>query len=80
MKTASLNSSFIDTYFGLLKNLSPEIKLGLIERLKNNLKKTDQSEGGLEKSFGAWESDESAEEIIKEIRESRVFNREIESF
>jgi hypothetical protein len=30
--------------------------------------------------FGAFQSDKSAEDMIDEIRESRYFNREIETF
>jgi len=32
------------------------------------------------KSFGAFESEKTAEEIIEEIRNSRLFTREIEPF
>ena len=81
MSTAELNTTIIDGYVGLLENLSPSNKLDLISRLtksvKSDLKKKKSS---FQKSFGALESAKTAEEIIEEIRNSRVSNREIESF
>jgi len=79
MKTDNLDTSLLENYFGLLRNLSPEIKLGLIEKLSKTLKLDfTKSKSSIQKSFGAWQSDKSAEEISAELRESRNFNRDIE--
>ncbi len=79
MKTTDLNTALLDNYLGLIRNLSPEIKLILIERitktLKGNLTKKDSP---ITDAFGKWKSEKSADEIITEIRESRTFNRQIE--
>ena len=40
----------------------------------------ESNESVVDKFFGAFESDKSAEEIIQEIRENRIFNRSIEAF
>lgn len=81
MNTIEFNSKIVEGYFGLLDNLSPSNKLDLIAKLtasvKSDLKPKKTS---FKKAFGAFESSKSAEEIIEEIRESRVFNRQIEPF
>ncbi len=81
MKALELNTSIVNGYIGLLGNLSPSNKLELISKL-SALVKTDlnKKESLFKKSFGALETEKSAEEMIKEIRESRVSTREIEAF
>ncbi|MBC8486636.1 MAG: hypothetical protein H8D45_11415 [Bacteroidetes bacterium] len=80
MESTNINTALIDSYFGLLKNLSPEIKLDLIERLTKTLKvDLSRKENSLQEAFGSWKSTKSAEEIIKELRESRNFNRQTEA-
>ena len=71
----------VDDYYGLLRNLSKETKLKLIEKLSNSITENTVSENDslVDKFFGAFKSDKSAEEIIKEIKESRTFNRTIEA-
>lgn len=74
------NISLADYYFGFLKNLNSESKLDLISKLSQSLREERRTKNiSLKSLFGAYETDETAEEIIKEIRESRVFNRNIES-
>lgn len=81
MKTTDINTVFIESYFGLIKNLSPEIKLDLIEKLSKTLKSNLTKDKHKYKSaFGAWKSDKTADEIISELREKRSFNRKIEAF
>lgn len=80
MKT-SASTSLIDNYFGLLSGLSKENKLRLIARLSNSVAdEVVEKENVVDRFFGAFKSDKSAEEIIQEIRESRTFNRSIEAF
>jgi hypothetical protein len=81
MKTVDINTTLVDGYLRLLENLSPGNKLDLISKLTLSVKTdiTDRKKS-FKKSFGAFESSKSAEEINKELRESKVFNRQIESF
>ncbi len=80
MKTIDVNTNFIETYFGLLKNLSRDIKLDIIGKLSKTIKSDlNKQNKSLKNSFGVWQSDKSAEEIIMELRESRNFNRNIEA-
>jgi len=81
MKTTSLNLNMINNYYELLKNLSPDNKLELIALLSRSILGIRQKNNGvLKKTFGAFNSDETAEEIIRKIKKSRNFSRKLESF
>lgn len=81
MKAIDINTTLIEGYSRLLDNLSPNNKLDLISKLTLSIKTdlTDRKKS-FYKSFGAWESKQSADEIIKDINGSRIFNRQIEQF
>jgi hypothetical protein len=80
MKTTDLNTTLLDNYFGLIRNLSPEIKIDLIEKIAKTLKgNITSNKSSLTDAFGAWKSKKSADEIITELRENRNFNRQIET-
>jgi len=75
-----VDRNIVESYSTLLEGLSASNKLELIERLSNSItvKQTDR-EKAFYRSFGAFASDQSAEEIIQEIKASRRFRkREIE--
>ena len=81
MDIIEFNSKLIEGYLGLLDNLSPSNKLDLIAKLTASVKSDlTPRNPSFKKAFGAFESSKSAEEMIDEIRESRVFKRQIESF
>ncbi|MFN0048730.1 MAG: hypothetical protein ACKVOU_06380 [Cytophagales bacterium] len=81
MRAIEVNTSIIDGYVGLLDNLSPSDKLDLISKLTISVKSDlADRKSSFKKAFGAFDSTKSAEEIIEEIRSSRVFNRNIELF
>ncbi len=72
-------SHVVASYSGLFEGLSSVIKLELINSLSNSLK-ADEKQKYITffKSFGAFASDKSAEEIIGDIKTSRKFhNKEI---
>lgn len=81
MKAIDINKTLIEGYLQLLENLSPGSKLDLISKLTLSVK-TDviEKKKSFYKSFGAWESKQTAEQIISDIRNSRTFNRQIEKF
>ena len=81
MRTAEINTTIVDGYARLLDNLSTNNKLDLISRLTASVKSdlTDKK-SAFKKAFGAFDSKKSAEEIIEDIRNSRVSTRQIESF
>ena len=81
MKAININTTLIEGYLRLLDNLSPSNKLDLISKLTVSVKTdiTDRKKH-FYKAFGAWESKQSADKIINDIRNSRTFNRQIEQF
>jgi len=81
MSTADINTKLIDSYLSLLKNMSAQNKLDLISKLTNTVKiDVAQEKTAFYKAFGGWDKNESAEELIETIKESRTFNRTIEEF
>ena len=64
----------VETYSDLFEGLSPLSKIELIESLSKSLE-TDAKKKDLKfyKSFGAFSSEKSAEEIILDIKSSRIF-------
>ena len=70
-------TQILSGYWELLSNLTPKLKLKLIEKLSKSVSrdmmtKKDQ----FEESYGAWIDNRDSEEIIKEIRGSRFFNHQ----
>ena len=78
MNSSTQDTSCADYYFGVLKNLNADSKLDLISQLSQSLKAVNRDTTSLESLFGAYKSDETADEIIAELRSSRVSNRNIE--
>jgi len=76
MKTEDLSITLIDGYLGLLKNLSPDNKLELIARLSKSMKSTKKAKADSLKSlYGAFISEQSADDLIEDIKKARTFNR-----
>lgn len=64
----------VDAYIELFEGLSFVNKLELIESLSKSLKSEDlKKEEDFYKSFGAFESDKSAEEIVVALKSARNF-------
>ncbi|MBX2898563.1 MAG: hypothetical protein KF775_02875 [Cyclobacteriaceae bacterium] len=79
MKSTDLKFSLVESYLGLLNSLSPERKLELISRLSDSIKGSKKpSNKSIEELYGAFVSNQSADEIIADIRSSRRFDRKIE--
>ena len=69
----------MEKYFGLLSRLDNSAKKKLIIKLTESLD-FENKHSDLKALFGAWEDSKDADEIIKVIQNSRVNNRERESF
>jgi len=79
MDTLNVNSILVNNYVALLQNMSQDHKLELISKLAQSLK-TEKEEGmTMKELFGAFQSEQTADQLIEEIRAARVFNREIEA-
>jgi hypothetical protein len=57
------------TFADLISKLTLSVKTDITDRKKH-----------FYKAFGAWDSKQTAEEIIHDVRESRISTRQIESF
>lgn len=66
----------IDSYFSLLKSLSPNNKLDLIAKLSNSMITTKMVKDNSWKSlFGALKLDQSADDFVEELKADRKFSR-----
>ena len=79
MTSSNKKTSNADYYFGVLKNLNADSKLDLISQLSQSLKSHKIDDTSLESLFGAYKSEDTADEIIADIRSYRVSNRNIEA-
>lgn len=76
MKNADININLVDSYYVLLKNLSPENKLELIYRLSKSMATAKQTKDKTWKAlFGSLALDQSVDEFIDELKKDRKFNR-----
>jgi hypothetical protein len=76
MKTTEINTNLIDSYFTLLKSLSPNNKLELISRLSKSMKTSRKTKDMSWKSlFGAMELDLSVENFVEDLKNERKFTR-----
>jgi hypothetical protein len=76
MKTTHTNINLVDSYYMLLKNLSPNNKLELISRLSKSMTTDKQTKDKSWKSlFGALTLDQSADDFVDELKKDRKFIR-----
>ena len=76
----AINSKILDKYFRFLVNLDNNSKKKLIIKLTESIETEKDEKVDLELLYGAWEDNRDSDEIIKEIRDSRIENRNIEEF
>ena len=70
----------VNSYFRLMKNWDNESKKDLIIKLTKSIDNESEDKHDFSSCFGAWDDDRSADEIIDDIRNDRVNNRDIEEF
>jgi hypothetical protein len=69
----------VQAYSQLLEGLSAKSKISLIESLVKSLKEDRNKDKAFYDSYGAFASDKSPEDIMKEIKEARKFrNKDIQ--
>ena len=80
----SYNAVVVKNYFNPLRSLRREDKINLVAMLTNEIAKEAEikakNKDVVNHFFGAFQSDKSAEEMINEIRASRIFDRKIVPF
>ncbi|MEA3317726.1 MAG: hypothetical protein U9R54_07185 [Bacteroidota bacterium] len=68
----AISSKILDKYFGFLINLDNNSKKRLIIRLTESIETEKKENTDLNLLFGAWTDNRDSDEIIKEIRDSRI--------
>lgn len=74
------SSKVLEKYFGYLKNLDEKSKKLLIDKLRQSINPRRKKKFDIKSLYGAWEDDRSSDEIIEEIRSSRVNKTDSEGF
>jgi hypothetical protein len=80
MGSLSITNKTLEKYFGFLRRLDNSSKKKLIIKLTESIETKESIPFDLRSIFGAWEDTKDSDEIIKQIRDSRVDNRNIEEF
>ena len=83
MKTPAITNPLLASCLQLAASLSTDSKLDLIAQLSASVKgelAATRRESSFAQAFGAFESSQTAEELIADLRASRTFTRQIESF
>lgn len=78
MGTLAIKSEILDRYFDFLVKLDNNSKKRLIIKLTESIETETIPKEDLKLLFGAWVDERDSDEIITEIRKSRVEKREIE--
>ena len=68
----ALTNKTIDKYFGFLSRLDKRSKKKLIIKLTESIEEKTTENINLKSLYGAWDDSRDSDEIIREIRESRV--------
>ncbi len=68
----TLTNSTIDKYFGFLSRLDNSSKKRLIAKLTESIEDKNEVKIKLKDLSGAWEDSRDSDEIINEIKNSRV--------
>ena len=72
----TISSKILDKYFGFLINLDNNSKKRLIIRLTESIETENKENTDLNLWYGAWTDERDSDEIIREIRNSRIEKRE----
>lgn len=74
----AITNKMLDKYFGFLRQLDNSSKKRLIIKLTESIETDNKNFFTLKSFYGAWEDTKDSDEIITQIRSSRINNREIE--
>lgn len=76
----TISNKILEKYFGYLKRLDIKSKKSLISKLKKSIDSDSDNDFDLKSIFGKWDDNRSSDEIIADIKESRVEKGNSESF
>jgi len=72
MGSLTISNKMLDKYFGYLKNLDNKAKKSLIAKLTKSIETKPKKDFDPKSIFGAWVDNRTSDEIIADIRNSRV--------
>lgn len=76
MSTSEIKINLVDSYFLLLKNLSPDHKLELISRLSKSMATSDsKSDQSWKSLYGAMVLDQPVDDFVDGLKRDRHFIR-----
>jgi len=77
MMSLALKNTTIDKYFGFLNRFDNMTKKRLIAKLSESVDRETEEKNSIDlvSLYGAWEDSRSSDEIIDDIRNSRVEKR-----
>lgn len=78
MGNLTISIEMLEKYFAYLKNLDTKTKKNLILKLTESMKKRPHKKTDPKDLFGAWIDKRSSDEIISDIRNSRIEKLNIE--
>ena len=80
--TTEKKNNYVEAYMELLNNLSDEVKIEIITKLRESLNNEykQQINNDFYSAYGSWAEEETAEELIEIIKQGRVDTRVIEEF
>jgi len=79
MGSLTISNKILDKYFSYLKDLDINAKKSLIIKLTKSIETNSKKTFDIKSVFGAWEDEKSSDEIISEIKSSRIEKRNIAS-
>ncbi len=78
--SVEITNKTITKYFGFLRKLDNNSKKRLIIKLTESIETKDDSSFEINSLYGAWEDSKDSDQIIKEIRDSRIEKNNLENF
>tara|TARA_R110000868_G_scaffold173829_2_gene410246 strand:+ start:35936 stop:36178 length:243 start_codon:yes stop_codon:yes gene_type:complete len=75
MGSLTISNKILDKYFGYLKNLDNNAKKALIIKLTKSIETKSKKKFDIKSVFGTWEDERTSDEIIRDIKSSRVEKR-----
>ena len=72
MGSLTISNKILEKYFGYLKNLDTNAKKYLIIELSKSIETKSKKSFDIKSVYGAWEDERTSDEIISEIKSSRV--------
>jgi len=77
MGSLTLTNIILEKYFNFLKKFDNNTKKKLIIKLTNSLEFKEKKPFDIKLLFGAWQDDRTSQEIIDEIKNSRIAPKDI---